>query len=153
MLVWPVQGVAGSEPGTLAVSSALPFASASPVTIEPVDRDLLLGFLADSSTMTLIDARSPAEFAEQHLPGAINIPFDAVKANEELLPEDPARPVVVYCQTGKRAGRLREQLLARGYEDVRVLPRQQMFWEDDFMVFNCGTDVAGETETVSENSQ
>jgi rhodanese-related sulfurtransferase len=151
MLVLPIQGVAGDESGTLAASSVTPSASAGPATIEPVDRKLLLGFLADSSTMTLIDARSPAEFAEQHLPGAINIPFDAIKVNEEILPEDPARPVVIYCRTGERAGLLREQLLARGYEDVRVLPRQQMFWEDDFMVFNCSTDAAGETETVSEN--
>ena len=50
-------------------------------TIPRIDRNLLLGFLADDSTLTLIDARSPEEFTEQHLPGAINIPFDAVDAN------------------------------------------------------------------------
>jgi len=153
MLALPVQGVAGDKSTMPAASSASPASSAGPAAIEPVDRKLLLGFLADSSTMTLIDARSPAEFAQQHLPGAINIPFDAIKANEDLLPGDPAGPVVIYCQTGKRAGLLREQLMARGYEDVRVLPRQQMFWNDGFMAFNCSTDAAGETETVSENSE
>lgn len=107
--------------------------------IQHVDRDLLLGFLADNDTLTLIDARSPEEFAEQHLPGAINVPFDAVDANATQLPDDKARPVVVYCRSGKRAGLLKETLAARGYTDVRVLPREQIFWEDDFMVFNCGT--------------
>jgi len=107
--------------------------------IPRVDRELLLAFLADDETMTLIDARSPEEFGEQHLPGAINIPFDAVDANAEQLPADAMKPVVVYCRSGKRAGLLKDELVARGYADVRVLPREQIFWEDNFMVFNCST--------------
>jgi len=107
-----------------------------------VDRDLLLGFLADNSTLTLIDARSPEEFAELHLPGAINVPFDALDANAELLPEDTAKPIVIYCRTGTRAGLLKEQLIAKGYADVQILPREQMHWQNDFMVFNCSTESA-----------
>ena len=108
--------------------------------IPSVDRQLLLGFLADNSTMTLIDARSPAEFAEQHLPGAINIPFDAAGGNETLLPDDVSEPVVIYCGTGRRASMLRDELRARGYTNVQVLPREQIHWQDDFMVFNCSTE-------------
>lgn len=104
-----------------------------------VDRELLLAFLADDDTMMLIDARSSEEFGEQHLPGAINIPFDAVDANAARLPEDKNKPVVVYCRSGGRAGLLRDELLARGFADVQVLPREQIFWEDNFMVFNCST--------------
>lgn len=105
-----------------------------------VDRELLLGFLADNRTMVLIDARSPEEYGGRHLPGAINIPFDAVERNAALLPADPEFPIVVYCRTGKRAGLLQSQLQARGYTNVQVLPREQIFWEDDFMAFNCATD-------------
>jgi rhodanese-related sulfurtransferase len=110
--------------------------------VSRVDRELLLGFLADDSTLTLIDARSPEEYAEQHLPGAINIPFDAVDANAEQLPADTEKPVVIYCRTGKRAGLLKEQLIAKGYADVQVLPREQIHWQGDFMVFNCSTESA-----------
>jgi rhodanese-related sulfurtransferase len=110
--------------------------------IPRVDRQLLLGFLADNSTLALIDARSPEEFVAQHLPGAINVPFDAVAEHEALLPEDPAMPIVVYCRTGKRAGLLQAALRERGYANVQVLPREQIFWEEDFMVFNCGTEPA-----------
>lgn len=122
--------------------------------IPRVDRDLLLGFLADDSTMTLIDARSPEEYAEQHLPGAINIPFDAVVANRELLPADLTKPVVVYCRTGQRAGQLKAQLLTMGYADVQILPREQIHWQNDFMVFNCSTasaTTAADTSITSES--
>ena len=112
--------------------------------IPRVDRTLLLGFLADNGTMTLIDARSPEEFADQHLPGAVNIPFDAVATSAALLPENLARPIVVYCRTGKRAGLLQADLRARGYTNVQILPRAQIFWQDTFMVFNCGTEPVAE---------
>ena len=104
-----------------------------------VDRDLLLGYLADSSSLTLIDARSNDEYLEQHLPGAINVPFDAVDVHAAERPQDKLKLIVVYCRSGKRAGLLKAALVARGYRDGRVLPREQIFWEDDFMAFNCGT--------------
>ena len=110
----------------------------SPVT--RVDRALLLGFLADNSTLTLIDARSNEEYAEQHLPGAINVPFDAIDARAEFLPENKLKPIVVYCRSGWRAGLLKDALAVRGYTDVRVLPREQIFWESNFMAFNCSTN-------------
>ena len=128
----------------MALFQALAMAMAASATepahspIPRVDRELLLGFLADNDTMTLIDARSPEEFADQHLPGAINIPFDAVAANAALLPDDRSRPIVVYCRSGKRAGLLQADLRTRGYTNVQVLPREQIFWQANFMVFNCG---------------
>jgi rhodanese-related sulfurtransferase len=126
-------------PPAIATETASPPHSPGP----RVDRDLLLGFLADNDTLTLMDARSPEEYAEQHLPGAINIPFDAVEANAALLPADIEKPVVIYCRSGKRAGILAQQLIAKGYTDVQVLPREQMYWQDNFMAFNCSTESAG----------
>ena len=115
-----------------------------------VDRERLLGFLADNSTLTLIDARSPEEYAEQHLPGAINIPFDAVDANAGLMPDDSNEMIVVYCRSGKRAGLLKERLVAKGYTDVQVLPREQIFWEDEFMAFNCSTEPAAAADPSTQ---
>ena len=134
-------------PATATETTQLPHS-----TIPRIDRDLLLGFLADDSTLTLIDARSADEYAEQHLPGAINIPFDAVDANAELLPKDTKKPVVVYCRTGNRAGQLKQQLIAKGYTDVKILPREQIHWEDDFMVFNCSTPSATAAADASTQS-
>ena len=44
----------------------------------------------------VIDARSPHEYLEDHLPGAVNLPLRKIEA-EALRVLDPSRPVVVYC--------------------------------------------------------
>jgi len=95
-----------------------------------VDPDLLIAFQTDPAALTLIDARSAEEYSAAHIPGAINVPFDAVELNASLLPGDKEQPIVVHCRTGKRAGLLKERLDAMGYTDIRVLPSEQMIWED-----------------------
>jgi len=96
-----------------------------------VDPELLVAFGLDTDLLTLIDARSPEEHAASSIPGAINVPFDAVEANASLLPSDKERLVVVHCKTGRRAGLLKEQLAERGYTDVQVLPSEQIKWGPD----------------------
>lgn len=44
----------------------------------------------------LVEVLPPGEYAEEHLPGAINIPLKALDA-ESAQQLDHARPVVVYC--------------------------------------------------------
>lgn len=82
------------------------------------------------------------------------MPFDAVDGHEALLPEEPDFPIIVYCRSGKRAGLLKGELLDRGYTNVQVLPREQIFWEEDFMVFNCGTEpaAAGASTAASKSN-
>lgn len=113
----------------------------NPVTAdEPIQRPLLLAYLADHSTFTLIDARSGEEFAASHISGAINIPHDTDTSMS--LPVAFDAPIVVYCKTGKRAALLRAKLLARGYTDVTVLRPQQIHWFDGMAVFNCSEPAA-----------
>ena len=46
---------------------------------------------------TLIDARSPAEFAQDHIPGAINLPVaDLARRAAAVLP-DRSADIVTYC--------------------------------------------------------
>lgn len=107
-----------------------------------VPRDLLLDYLADHAAFTLVDARSPAEFAVSHIDGAVNVPHDALDARFDALPADRDTLLVLYCKTGKRAARLRDALVAMGYRDVRVLDATQIHWFDDMAVFNCAAGAA-----------
>jgi len=51
----------------------------------------------------LIDVRTPAEFAEGHLDGAVNIPVELPSFTAQVALLDPDVEYLVYCRTGRRA--------------------------------------------------
>ena len=52
-------------------------------------------------TAQLLDVRTPHEYAQGHLPGAVNLPLDALAARADDI--SPRLPVVLICQKGGRA--------------------------------------------------
>ena len=83
--------------------------------------DELRDSLAGPTPPTLVEALPPQYYADQHLPGAINIPHDEVdRLAVELLPDRDA-PVVVYCASGpcQNSGIAARRLAQLGYTDVR----------------------------------
>lgn len=117
-------------------------------TATPVPQKLLLSFLADNSTLTLIDARSREEFQASHIGGAINVPHDTSIDSNTGLPSDLQAPIVIYCKTGKRAAALRSKLRELGYTDVQVLQPGQITWFDGMAVFNCGVPTSQDSSNV-----
>ena len=66
-----------------------------------------------ASGATLVDVRTPEEFASGHAEGARNIPVDEVGARLAELPRD--KPVVVYCASGARSAQAAATLARAGY--------------------------------------
>jgi len=62
----------------------------------------------------LLDVRTPKEYAEGHLPGAVNIPVDDLRGRLGELPRD--RRILAYCQVGMRGYIATRILLQRGFE-------------------------------------
>ncbi len=56
----------------------------------------------DAQAAFIVDARDPEEFAEGHLPGAINLPYDEAASDPVLVEslETAGRPIIVYCGGG-----------------------------------------------------
>ncbi len=48
--------------------------------------------------VVLIDSRTPDEYKEGHIPGAINIPAERMKTEARRLPKDKATPIIFYCR-------------------------------------------------------
>ncbi len=51
----------------------------------------------------IIDVRTPEEFSEGHLAGAVNIPVQATDFTERIASLDPAATYAVYCRSGNRS--------------------------------------------------
>lgn len=66
----------------------------------------------------LLDVRTPQEFSQGQLPGAINISVDDLRERLSELPRD--RPIAVYCQVGQRGYIATRILMQRGFDVVNV---------------------------------
>jgi phage shock protein E len=69
---------------------------------------------------TLVDVRTPNEYAEGHIAGAVNIPVqELAQRMNEVGSRDAA--VVVYCRSGVRSRRAAEMLKEAGFLSVHDL--------------------------------
>jgi rhodanese-related sulfurtransferase len=77
----------------------------------------------------LVDVRTAEEYAEQHIPGAVNIDVYADDFVDQCLNRlDKERPVAVYCRTGKRSASAAEQLRKAGFKKVLNLEGGIVGW-------------------------
>ena len=83
---------------------------------EPLPPNDALARIADGAG--LIDVRTPGEFDEGHLDGAVNIDVqqDAFEERVSALPRDAS--YVVYCVSGRRATTAVAQMVELGFTDV-----------------------------------
>ena len=70
--------------------------------------------LPRDGSVTLLDARTPEEYGQGHIPGFVNIPVDALR--ERLGEIAPGKPVYVMCQSGLRSYLACRILTAHGYD-------------------------------------
>ncbi|NRA71280.1 MAG: rhodanese-like domain-containing protein [Gammaproteobacteria bacterium] len=63
----------------------------------------------------IIDARTAKEYADGHVKGAINIPFDIAVTQFNAMEIRKDRNVVLYCRSGNRSGKAFQSLKAAGY--------------------------------------
>lgn len=53
--------------------------------------------------VTVVDVRTPAEFAEGHIPGAVNIDVEDASFADKIAQLDPSADYAVYCRSGNRS--------------------------------------------------
>lgn len=85
--------------------------------MKPIYWRELAGMNADG--YTLIDVRTPMEFAAGALAGAVNIPLDMMRDRIGEIPS--GKPVVLYCGVGLRGYLASNILRNNGFDDVRNL--------------------------------
>lgn len=65
-----------------------------------------------------IDVRTPEEFAEGHIQGAVNIPVDQIAGKIAAVSPNKNAPINLYCRSGRRAEAALQELKKMGYTQV-----------------------------------
>lgn len=82
---------------------------------------------SEYSKMMIIDARDSAQFAKEHIPGAVNIEWRQVLAKSSSIPKDKA--VLIYCNTGSLSAQAGFALRVSGWENVKILQGGYAEWK------------------------
>jgi rhodanese-related sulfurtransferase len=82
---------------------------------------------ADWSNITVIDARDAAQFAKEHIPGAINIEWRKIPGQRENITKD--HTVLIYCNTGSLSAQSVFAMRLMGWDNVKVLQEGIEGWK------------------------
>ena len=87
-------------------------------TYRQVNMDEAITMMEEESGYIILDVRTPEEFAEKHIPGAINVANETIGTDE--IPELPDKDqlILVYCRSGNRSKQASEKLVALGYTNI-----------------------------------
>ena len=66
----------------------------------------------------ILDVRRPDEFAEKHIPSAINIPNEIIGTEEIKELPNKKQLILVYCRSGNRSKQASEKLVKLGYTNI-----------------------------------
>jgi len=76
------------------------FAQGAEVQFKEISAPELKKVLDGGEKVLVIDARTKEEYAEGHIPGAVNVSPDKFMFMAGYLPQDKNYPLVFYCRGG-----------------------------------------------------
>ncbi len=97
------------------------------VTLAP---DEFKSMLASTPDAVLVDVRTPDEFSEGIIEGAINVDFKDPSFGEKINALDKSKPYFVYCLSGKRSGDAAKQMVSLGFKNIYLLEGGYKDWKN-----------------------
>ena len=87
-------------------------------TYRQINMTEAMEIMESESEYIILDVRTPEEYADKHIPGAINVPNETIGSQE--IPGLPQKDqlILVYCRSGNRSKQASEKLAALGYTNV-----------------------------------
>ncbi len=80
--------------------------------------DQLIEILKNDDGHQIVDVRTPEEYAESHIEGAVNFNIYDDDFSSKIATLDRQKPVYVYCKSGKRSGKAAKILIDEGFDEV-----------------------------------
>lgn len=87
-------------------------------SVSPVQSSALIQQNSGNSRFVILDVRTPLEYADGHLPGAVNIDFDSPTFKDAVSHLDENRTYLVYCRTGARSATASKIMVELGFRHI-----------------------------------
>lgn len=114
----------GPSPVTSSTGAAARAQNGSAVTVDA------FAAAAQRDGVTVLDVRTPEEFAQGHLSGAVNLDVSSADFTARLLELDRTRPYAVYCHSGNRSAVAVRAMTSAGFTDVVHLAGGVTAWTE-----------------------
>ncbi|MGE4420875.1 MAG: rhodanese-like domain-containing protein [Pseudodesulfovibrio sp.] len=105
------------------------FGQAEPEGVTAVSAVQAQADLAADPDIRVLDIRTPAEFAEGHVRGALNIDFLSADFAERLGKLDRDAAYLVYCRSGNRSARAMKVFGRLGFSRVLHMSKGIRDWQ------------------------
>lgn len=83
-----------------------------------ITMDEAVTMMEEEKNYIILDVRTAEEFADKHIPGAINIPNETIGTEEISELPDKEQLILVYCRSGNRSKQASEKLVKLGYTNI-----------------------------------
>ena len=111
VLTLGICGCGSAQPQTAAPKSAAG-------TFQRVSSDEAAKMMAAEQGYLIVDVRTAKEYADGHIPHAINIPMDQFGEDPPQQLPDRSQTIFVYCVKGIRSMNVANRLAHMGYKNI-----------------------------------
>jgi rhodanese-related sulfurtransferase/glyoxylase-like metal-dependent hydrolase (beta-lactamase superfamily II) len=111
--------------------------------IELIDPEELAARAGAPEPPLILDVRNASEYASEHIPGSLHIPYGDLAGRLEELPRE--RPIATICRGGKRSGLAASILQREGFADVVHVGQGVGAWRDGGHPVESGAEAATST--------
>ena len=87
-------------------------------TYRQISMEEAVAMMAEETGYIILDVRRADEFAEGHIPGAINVANENISTDEISELPDKTQLIMVYCRSGRRSKEAAEKLVKLGYTNI-----------------------------------
>ena len=90
----------------------------APGAYRQISMEEALAEMAETEGYLMLDVRTKEEFADGHIPGAVNIPVETIGSEAPAELPDREQRIYVYCRSGNRSKQASQKLVNLGYADI-----------------------------------
>lgn len=88
--------------------------------------------LVNHDSALVLDVCTDKEFAEGHIPDAVNLPLSRLSSEaDNALAKSKDKPVIISCRSGNRAKSAAKKLSKLGFKDIYILSGGNAAWKKE----------------------